>query len=43
MKAKFIYEKFTQDSDPIKDMGIGSHEFFKREAKKIIIFEIRRS
>jgi hypothetical protein len=23
MKAKFIYEKFTDESDPIKDMGIG--------------------
>jgi hypothetical protein len=23
MRAKFIYEKFTEDSDPIYDMGIG--------------------
>lgn len=23
MKAKFIYEKFTQDTDPIRDLGIG--------------------
>jgi len=23
MKAKFIYEKFEEESDPIKDMGIG--------------------
>ena len=23
MKAKFIFEAFTQDSDPIRDMGIG--------------------
>ena len=23
MKAKFIYEVFTDESDPIKDMGIG--------------------
>jgi hypothetical protein len=23
MRAKFIYEKFTEDSDPVKDMGIG--------------------
>jgi len=23
MRAKFIYEKFTEDSDPIKDMKIG--------------------
>jgi len=26
MRAKFIYEKFTQDSDPIEDMGIGEIE-----------------
>ncbi len=26
MRAKFIYEKFTADSDPIKDMGIGNPE-----------------
>lgn len=24
MRAKLIYEKFTQDSDPIHDMGIGT-------------------
>lgn len=24
MRAKFIYEKFTEDSDPIKDLGIGN-------------------
>jgi hypothetical protein len=23
MRAKFIYEKFTEDSDPVKDLGIG--------------------
>jgi len=23
MKARFIYEKFIEDSDPIEDMGIG--------------------
>jgi hypothetical protein len=23
MRAKFIYEKFVEDSDPIRDMGIG--------------------
>ena len=30
MKAKYIFEKFTQESDPIKDMGIGvftKHDF----------------
>jgi len=25
MRAKFINEKFSDKSDPIKDMGIGSH------------------
>jgi hypothetical protein len=24
MRAKFIYEKFTQESDPIEDLGIGT-------------------
>ena len=24
MRAQFIYEKFTQESDPISDLGIGS-------------------
>jgi len=24
MRAKFIYEKFVEDSDPISDMGIGN-------------------
>jgi hypothetical protein len=31
VRAKFIYEKFTQDSDPIKDMGIGRDEFIKHK------------
>jgi len=26
MKAKFIFEKFEQDSDPIEDMGIGAFQ-----------------
>lgn len=26
MKAKKVFEKFTEDSDPIKDMGIGNPE-----------------
>ena len=29
MKAKFINEKFVEDSDPIKDMGIGIPEITK--------------
>ena len=27
MKAKFIYEAFSEKGDPIKDMGIGSIKF----------------
>jgi len=31
IRAKYIYEKFTQDGDPIKNMGIGTiHELQKR-------------
>jgi hypothetical protein len=33
MRAKFIYEKFTEDSDPIHDMGIGV--FTKRNFNNI--------
>ena len=34
MRAKFVYEKFSQDSDPIKDLGIGlipRHPISKKE------------
>lgn len=27
MRAKFIYEKFTEEGDPINDMGIGGYSF----------------
>lgn len=27
MRAKFVYEKFTDESDPIHDMGIGKIRF----------------
>lgn len=30
MRASFVFEKFTEDSDPIHDMGIGSEELYKR-------------
>ena len=41
MRAKFIYEKFTQDSDPVKDLGIGLyaiHNFstIKQAAKFLV-------
>jgi len=37
MKAKFINEKFKEDTDPIKDMGIGAFtkKFIQREIKKL--------
>jgi len=36
MRARFIYEKFSEDTDPIKDMGIGAFtkKFIQREIKK---------
>lgn len=34
MRAQFIYEKFTQDSDPIHDMGISTIEKIKEWLKK---------
>jgi hypothetical protein len=27
MKAKFVYEKFKEGSDPVKDMGIGLNKW----------------
>ena len=35
MKARYINEKFTEDSDPIQDMGIGGISF-EEEALKTI-------
>jgi hypothetical protein len=34
MRAKFIYEKFTEDSDPIEDMGIGQIHRIKKWLKQ---------
>ena len=30
MRARFIYEKFTQESDPVRDLGIGSYRLLPR-------------
>jgi hypothetical protein len=30
MRAKFVFEKFKEDSDPIKDLGIGRTGWFSR-------------
>lgn len=40
MKAKFIYEAFSEDTDPIKDMGIGvivlyNIDFFKKDMHEV--------
>lgn len=51
MRAKFINEKFAEDSDPIFDMGIGItpeiiknalHDIFKLDSKNIFIVNERR-
>jgi hypothetical protein len=36
VRAKFIYEKFTADSDPIKDMGIGLYNQIKKHYQKFL-------
>jgi len=36
MRAKFIYEKFVEDSDPIKDLGIG----LEKKYEKYILYRI---
>lgn len=33
MKAKYIYEKFTEDSDPIQNLGIGLRYFLEQQYK----------
>jgi hypothetical protein len=37
MRAKLIYEKFTEESDPIEDMGVGFKGIteFKRKIKEV--------
>jgi len=37
MRAKFIYEKFSKDSDPIDDMGIGLEYLLKPYIKKLFL------
>jgi len=37
MKAKKVFEKFTEDSDPITDMGIGKINFKKEFNKQYLI------
>lgn len=35
MRAYFIYEKFTQDSDPVSDLGIGVKTLMRKDKKYI--------
>jgi len=34
MKAKFVFEKFTEDSDPIADLGIGARHLISKWMKE---------
>jgi hypothetical protein len=36
MRAKFINEKFSEDSDPIRDMGIGTRPLLNKEWAKLL-------
>lgn len=33
MKAKYVYKKFTKDSDPIQNLGIGLRYFLEQQYK----------
>lgn len=35
MRAKFIYEKFTEDSDPVADMGVGLKHLIEKWIKEM--------
>jgi hypothetical protein len=37
MKAEFIYEKFTDESDPIRDMGIGMKSKYEKYSVKTVL------
>ena len=39
MKSKFIYEKFTEEGDPIHDVGIGYPAIIKLFKEKLEQFE----
>ena len=41
MRARYIYEKFTQDSDPISDMNIGMRSISGHAAYKILRNELK--
>ena len=35
MRAKFVFEKFIEDSDPIKDLGIGIEQIVNKFEKEL--------
>jgi hypothetical protein len=35
MRAKFVYEKFIEDSDPVHDMKIGRQYLWKKEIEEL--------
>jgi len=43
MRARFIYEKFTEDSDPIKDLGIGSMKYIYDNLKPGDVFRLTKN
>lgn len=43
MRAKYVFEKFKEESDPIKDMGIGTIKYFYDNMKPGDIFRFKKS
>ena len=41
MRAKFIYEKFSEDSDPIDDLGIGIAQLIKDAPENIFLEDLK--
>jgi len=41
LKARFVFEKFTEDSDPIKDMDIGYGEFLDLKVGDVLVLKKR--
>lgn len=42
MRAKFINEKFAEDSDPVYDMGIGLDDILFLKDKKVVFYYFNR-
>jgi hypothetical protein len=43
MRAKFIYEKFSLDSDPIHDLDIGISKIIKGSVKKMFEYDYKKN